>query len=125
MGLLKDQKIEIDACKITPEKLAALVTLLDEGKINNKAAREVFTQIAETGKNPEEIVKELGLEQIGSSAELEAIVLEIIKANPGNVQEFKSGKDRLMGFFVGQAMQKTKGKGDPKLLQELFVKHLS
>ena len=125
MGLLKDQKIEIDACKITPEKLAALVTLLDEGKINNKAAREVFAEIAQTGKNPEEIVKELGLEQIGSSAELEAIVLEIIKANPGNVQEFKSGKDRLMGFFVGQAMQKTKGKGDPKLLQELFVKHLS
>ncbi len=125
LGYLKENKLSISRVKITPEKLAKVVELLETGKINNHAAKEVFEAVAETGANPADVVAEKGLEQIGSADELEAIVVEIIKANPGQVEQYKAGKDRLFGFFVGQAMQKTKGKGNPKVLQELLKKHLA
>ena len=72
-----------------------------------------------------EVVKEKGLEQIGSAEELEVIITEIIAANPENVAKYKSGKAKLFGFFVGQTMKKTQGKGNPKVIQELLKKHLS
>lgn len=125
MGLLKDQKITLAACKITPAHLAELVTLLETGKINNKAAREVFEIIAVTGQRPAVVVQEKGLEQVGSAEELTAIVLAIIGQHPDVVAEFKAGKDKAFGFLVGTAMKATKGKGDPKLLAELFRKHLA
>jgi aspartyl-tRNA(Asn)/glutamyl-tRNA(Gln) amidotransferase subunit B len=125
MGYLKEHKIELNQCKVTPEKLAAIVTMLEDGKINGHAAKEVFAVVATTGGNPADIVKEKGLEQIGSKDELTAIVKEILAAHPENVALYKSGKDRVFGFFVGQAMQKTQGKGDPKVIQDLLKKYLS
>jgi aspartyl-tRNA(Asn)/glutamyl-tRNA(Gln) amidotransferase subunit B len=125
MGYLKEHKITLAECKVTPEKLAAIVEMLEQGKINNHAAKEVFETVAQTGQEPQTVVKEKGLEQMGSSAELEAIVKEIVDANPDNVAQFKAGKEKLMGFFVGQAMVKTKGKGDPKVISELLKKYLS
>ncbi|MGE0206234.1 MAG: Asp-tRNA(Asn)/Glu-tRNA(Gln) amidotransferase subunit GatB [Candidatus Babeliales bacterium] len=125
MGYLKEEKIPLASFKVTPEKLAQIVALIDKGTVNNQAAREVFETVAQKGANPADIVKEKGLEQIGSSEELEAIVLAIIKENPDSVAQYKAGKDKLFGFFVGQAMQKTKGKGNPQILQELLKKHLS
>lgn len=124
MALVKDQKISIDQCKVTPEKLASIVDMLDTNKINNHAAKEVFETVAQTGKSPVDIVKEKGLEQVGSAEELEAIVTEIISQNPDNVAQYKAGRDRLMGFFVGQAMKQTKGRGNPQMIQEFFKKHL-
>ena len=124
MGHLKEHKIELSACKVTPQKIAELADLVQKCVINNTAAQEVFDIVAQTGKNPAAVVKEKGLEQIGSSKELEAVIAEIITANPGQVAEYRSGKDRLFGFFVGQAMAKTKGKGDPKVIQQLLKKHL-
>lgn len=125
MGYLKEHKISLTDFKVTPEKLAKLISLLDSGKINNRAAQEVFKEMASTGQDPEKIVTEKGLEQIGSSDEIEALVKELLAANPGQVAEYKSGKEKMFGFFVGQMMQKTKGKGDPKMIQELLKKHLS
>lgn len=125
MGSLKEHKVSLADFKVTPEKLAKLVTLLETGKINNRAAQEVFKEIASTGHEPERIVSEKGLEQIGSSDEIEAIVKELLAANPSQVAEYKAGKEKMFGFFVGQMMQKTKGKGDPKMIQELLKKHLS
>ncbi|PKN03692.1 Asp-tRNA(Asn)/Glu-tRNA(Gln) amidotransferase GatCAB subunit B [Candidatus Dependentiae bacterium HGW-Dependentiae-1] len=125
MGHIKEQKISLAECKVTPEKLVAIVTLLEQNKINNLAAKEVFGIVAQTGQNPVEIVKERGLEQVGTVAELETIVKEIITVNPEQVTAYKSGKDKLFGFFVGQAMQKTAGKADPKMISELVKKHLS
>lgn len=125
MGLLKEHKITLTQCKITPEKLAALVALLEKGTINNHAAKQVFEIVAKTGQEPTDVVKNAGLEQMDSTDELQAIVLEIIAANPKVVADYKSGKDKLFGFFVGQVMQKTKGKGNPTLIQELLKKHLS
>jgi len=124
LGYLKEQKITLIECKVTPEKLAKIVELLETGKINNHAAKEIFETVAQTGGTPEEIVKEKGLEQINSVEQLEKIVKEIVETNPDVVEKYKSGKDRLFGFFVGQAMKQTKGKGDPKIIQELLKKHL-
>jgi len=125
MGYLKEEKISLTACKVTPERLAALVNLVETGKINNHAAKQVFAIVARTGKEPADVVKEQGLEQIGSIEELEAIVKEIIAENPQEVANYKAGKEKLFGFFVGQAMKKTQSKGNPKILQELLKKHLS
>ncbi|MBT4855618.1 Asp-tRNA(Asn)/Glu-tRNA(Gln) amidotransferase subunit GatB [bacterium] len=125
LGYLKEEKLTLAEFKVTPEILAQIIELLDTGKINSKAAREVFETIAKSGGNPQDIVKEKGLEQIGSADELEKIVADIIAANPGQVEQFKAGKDRILGFFVGMAMKETKGKGNPKLIQELVKKHLA
>lgn len=125
MGHLKEHKITLVQCKVTPEKLAALIALLEKGTINNHAAKQVFEIVAKTGQTPADVVKAAGLEQMDSSDELQAIVLEVISANPKVVADYKSGKDKLFGFFVGQVMQKTKGKGNPTLIQELLKKHLS
>ncbi|MEX0671794.1 MAG: Asp-tRNA(Asn)/Glu-tRNA(Gln) amidotransferase subunit GatB [Candidatus Babeliales bacterium] len=124
LGYLKEHKIELAALKVTPKKLATIVTLLENDTINNKAAKEIFDAVAQTGGEPESIMETQGLKAIGSSDELEAIVIEIIKANPEVVADYKSGKDRLFGFFVGQAMKQTSGKGNPKILSDLFKKHL-
>lgn len=124
LGYLKEHKISITEFKVTPQKLVHIIQLLDQDKINNHAAKEIFLTIAQTDGDPESIVKEKGLEQVGSTQELEIIVKEIIAQNPNEVTQYKAGKDRLIGFFVGQAMQKTQGKGNPKILQELFKKHL-
>lgn len=124
MALLKEEKITLAACKVTPEKLAQLVQLLEKDVINNRAAQEVFLEMAKTGDAPQDIVKHKGLEQITSSAELEAIIKQIIDQNPDNVAQYKAGKQKLFGFFVGQAMQKTGGKANPKIIQELLEKYL-
>ena len=125
IGYLKEHNQSLIEFKVTPDKLAQLISLLESGKINNPTAKEVFEEIANSGKNPEDIVKDKGLEQIGSEEEIEKIILEIIKQNSEQAEQLKSGKDKLFGFFVGQAMQKTKGKGDPQIIQKLLKKHLS
>ena len=124
MGLLKEEKISLKECKITPEKLANLVDLLDKGIINNRGAQEVFAIVAKTGQKPEDIVKEHGLEQIQSTDEIEKIIKEVIEKNPAQVAEYRSGKEKMFGFFVGQIMQKTQGKGNPKIIQEILKKYL-
>ncbi len=124
MGLLKTQKQEAHESRITPQMLASLVNLIDKGAINNRAAQEIFHAMAETGADPESIMKEKGLQQMENVAELEEVIRGIIAANPESVAEYKSGKDRLWGFFVGQAMQKTKGRGNPQLISDLLKKYL-
>lgn len=123
-GYIKDKKIEISELKITPSQLASIIKMQESGKINNHAAKIIFEEVAQTGKEPEAIVKEKGLEQIGSADELEKIILEVLSQNPKVVEEYKSGKDKLFGFFVGQVMKLSQGKGDPKMIQELLKKNL-
>ena len=125
MGYIKEHKIELSDCKVTPKRIADLVALIDQGIINTAAAQLVFAEVAETGSEPADVVKNKGLQQIGDVAELEKVVQEIVAANPQMVAQYKSGKDKLFGFFVGQAMQKTGGKGDPTKLSELFKKYLA
>jgi len=124
IGYLNEHKLTLDQFKVTPSKLAEIIELVQSGKINNGAAKEVFAIVAQTGQNPNDVVQEKGLEQIGSSDELEKIIKDIVDANPQVVADYKSGKERLFGFFVGQAMQKTQGKGNPKIIQDLLKKYL-
>ena len=124
VGFAKEQKIPFHDLKVTPEKLAELVDLVQAGTINTRAAKEVFDAVAQTGGSPTEIVKEQGLEQIDDREILERIILEIIENNPKQVEAYRAGKTKLIGFFVGQAMLKTKGRGNPKIIQELLKKHL-
>lgn len=124
LSYLKDNKISINDSVLTPEKMAELVELIEKNVINNRSAQEILEAVMKSGKSPNDLVKELGLEQIGSSEETEKIILEIIAANPNQVASYKSGQDKLFGFFVGQAMAKTKGKGNPAIINELLKKHL-
>ena len=124
MAHLKEEKIPINQCRMTPEKLASLVNLVDQGIINNHTAKEVFDAVAQSGSNPLDIVKERGLEQMESAEELENIVKNIITANPSQAAEYRAGKDRLLGFFVGSVIKQTQGKGNPETIQHLVKKHL-
>lgn len=125
LGHIKEHGITLDACLMTPQRLAQLVDLIDNGTINTRAAQEVFAVVAQSGKEPASVVKELGLEQIGSSDELDAIIKELVAAHPEAAADYRAGKHKLFGFFVGQAMQKTKGKGNPQIIQELLKKYLA
>lgn len=125
LGYIKETRESLDVFKVTPKKLATIIKLMETNKINNHAAKQVFEIVALQGKDPEDIVREEKLEQVGSTEELEMIVKDIVNTHPDVVTDYKSGKDKLIGFFVGQAMKKTQGKGNPQIIQELFKKHLS
>lgn len=125
MGYLKEHKITLAEFNVTPEKLAQIIELVENNTINGSAAKEVFAEVALSGAQPNDIVEAKGLKQLGSSDELETIIKEIVAAFPGEVAEYKSGKDRLFGFFVGTAMKKTQGRGNPKVIQELLKKYLN
>jgi aspartyl-tRNA(Asn)/glutamyl-tRNA(Gln) amidotransferase subunit B len=116
---------EVSTCKVKPEQLGGLLKMVADGTISGKIAKTVFLEMMASGKDPEVVVKEKNLVQVSDQGELLTIVQEIIAENPGQAAEFKGGKSKLMGFFVGQLMQKTKGKANPKLANELFSKELS
>lgn len=116
---------DISSCKVTPLQLASLLTMVDKNTISGKIAKTVFGDMMESGKDPGQIVKEKNLLQVSDAGELMAIVTEIIEANPAQADDFRNGKTKIMGFFVGQLMQKTKGKANPKMANDLFVKALA
>jgi aspartyl-tRNA(Asn)/glutamyl-tRNA(Gln) amidotransferase subunit B len=124
LGLLNAQDKTIDASPIAPENLAELLMLVEDGKISGKMAKTVFDEMAATGKPAKQIVKEKGLAQITDADALENIVLKIIAANPKEVDAYKSGKTKLLGFFVGQVMKETRGQANPKLVNEILQRKL-
>jgi aspartyl-tRNA(Asn)/glutamyl-tRNA(Gln) amidotransferase subunit B len=127
--LLREVKGElssfITSCNISPQTLGELIDLLEKGKISGKIAKTVFQKMMETGKEPSAIVKEHNLVQVSDEQELLTLVREIVAVHPEQVEQFKGGKTKLMGFFVGQLMKKTKGKANPQIANELFLKELS
>jgi len=122
MRELKDK--DISDCPISPENLAALLNMIDKGDISGKIAKSVFTDMLETGKDAATLVQEKGLEQMSDAGELLQLIHAILAENPVQVADYKDGKTKLMGFFVGQLMKKTKGQANPKLANELFAKEL-
>ncbi len=113
-----------NALKFAPKDIASLAKLLDNEIISNRAAKEVFEVMSKEGKEPEIIVKEKDLAQISDPKELIPIIQEVIAKNPQNAQKYKEGNQKLFGFFVGQVLQATKGKGNPKVVNELVKKAL-
>lgn len=124
--LLRDYGPErIGECPVRPAQLAKLLRLIEEGTISGKIAKTVFTEMLTSGDDPEAIVKAKGLVQMSDEGALVALVREIINANPDQVQQFRDGKTKVMGFFVGQLMQKTKGQANPQLANKLFAQELN
>jgi aspartyl-tRNA(Asn)/glutamyl-tRNA(Gln) amidotransferase subunit B len=120
-----EDSIDIAACPITPQNLGALLNMIDKGTISGKIAKTVFTEMLESGKDAETVVKEKNLVQVSDEGELLAIVAEIIAANPEQAAEYRGGKTKVLGYFVGQLMQRTKGRANPKLANQLFARELA
>jgi len=121
---LNQQKQEITACPITPKDLAELLQLIQKGTISGKIAKVVFEEMYSSGKPASQIVREKGLVQITDQAVLEKIAQKIIESYPKEVEQYKAGKEKLLGFFVGQMMKQTKGKANPQLVNKIFKKLL-
>ncbi len=122
---LKNDNKEIDDCPVAPGQLTDLLKLIDDGTISGKMAKTVFEDMYRSGKPPAEIVKEKGLTQITDESALTKMVEDVIAANPGQAADFKNGKDKLMGFFVGQVMKASKGQANPALVNKLIKEKLS
>ena len=115
----------IGACPVRPGQLARLLVMTEEGTISGKIAKTVFGEMLAGGGDPEQIVKAKGLVQMSDESALVALVREILAANPEQVQQFREGKTKVMGFFVGQLMQKTKGQANPQMANKLFQQELN
>jgi len=107
---------------VKPEMLAELLSLADDGVINRKIAKEIFPEMISTGSSAKEIISKKGIEQISDSSEIETLVREIISSNPDEVARLKGGDEKLLGFFVGQVMKATKGKANPKVVNDIIKK---
>lgn len=121
---LSTDGIEIAKAPVTAENLAALLKLISKGTISGKIAKKVFATMWKEGGNPEEIVKAQGLVQISDTAELSKLVDEVVGKNPKAVEDFKAGKKKAVGALVGQIMKATKGKANPRVINELLNKKL-
>ncbi len=124
LRIIKEKKIEVDELALTPQRLGVVVKKIKEGAISAKAAKTVVNAIEEQDKDPEKLIEELGLSQISDSSELEGVVKKLIEDNPDEAQRLKDGDKKLTGFFVGQAMKATKGKGNPKEINRLLAELL-
>ena len=111
--------------KMTPERMAELATIVENGTISTRMAHDIFPELFEQGVSPAKLAEERGLVQVSDTGELEGIVLGVLQANPDEVEAYKGGKEKLMSFFVGQIMRQTKGKANPGLVSELLKKHLA
>ena len=112
---------EID---LSPEHLAALTKIIDSGEISSKIAKTVFEEMLASARTPEEIIEEKGLKQVSDSGELGRIVDELLAANPEQVEQYRAGKTKVIGFFVGQMMKQTQGKGNPAVINSLLKEKL-
>ena len=124
LGLLNAQGKTIEESPVSPENLARLLALVEDGVISGKIAKTVFDEMAQTGKPAKQIVAEKGLVQITDTDALEDVVSNIISEHPKEVEAYQNGKTKLLGFFVGQVMRETKGKANPKLVNEILKRKL-
>lgn len=123
--IAKENSFEYNELPFTADQFASLIMLIDKGTISGSIAKKVFEEMVETGKEPEKIVEEKGLVQISDEGAIKEVVDRIIAANPGSIADYKAGKDRALGFLVGQCMKEMKGKGNPQILNKLILEHLN
>lgn len=124
LGYLNANNLEISDVKITGQGLGEMIGLIDKGVISSKIAKTVFKSMIESGKLPQQIVEEQGLVQISDEGAIQSIVNQIVEANPQSVEDFKAGKEKAIGFLVGQIMKETKGKANPALVNKLLLERL-
>jgi len=123
-ALLNDKNLEISKSPISAKNLSKLINLIKDGTISGKIAKSIFEIMSTGDKNPVDIVKEKGLKQQSDPKELEKLIDKVVNDNPDKVKEYKSGKEKLFGFFVGQAMKASGGKANPQLINDILKNKL-
>ena len=123
--ILNETEMEPIAIPFDANQLGKLVVLIDKGTISSSIGKKVLVELFENPRDPEEIIKEKGWIQISDEGAIKEVVMKILEVNPQSVADFKAGKDRALGFLVGQAMKETKGKANPKMLNEMFLAELN
>ena len=123
--ILNEKEEEADKIPFTGKELGELVELIDKGTISNSIGKKVLDELFENPKAPSEIIKEKGWIQISDEGAIKEVVLKVLENNPQSVADYKSGKDRALGFLVGQAMKATKGKANPQMLNKMFIEELN
>ena len=124
-SILNKKNLIIEDSPITSKQLGELVDNIENGKISSRQAKGVLEEMCESSKGASEIIDEKGLSQISDENEIESLVDNVLNSNPENVKKYKNGKDKLFGFFVGEAMKLSKGKANPKIVNDLIKKKLS
>ena len=122
--ILNEKEMEPSEIPFSAEYLAKLVELIDKGTISSAIGKKVVEELFENPKNPEEIIKEKGWIQISDEGAIKEVVLKVLENNLQSVADYKAGKDRALGFLVGQAMKETKGKANPQMLNKMFLEEL-
>lgn len=124
LAFLNKEGIEVGQVKLTPEKLVKMIRLIRNGVISTNIGKEVFSEVLETGKDPEQVVNEKGLVQINDEEMLIKEIRHIISEYPQSVEDIKNGKDRALGFLVGKVMKATKGKANPQMVNQLICEEI-
>ncbi len=122
--ILNEKEMEADQIPFSSEELAKVVELIDKGTISSAIAKKVVVELFENPRDPEVIIKENGWIQISDEGAIKEVVLKVLEANPQSVSDYKGGKDKALGFLVGQAMKETKGKANPGMLNKMFIEEL-
>ncbi len=123
--ILNERELDAENIPFTAEELAELITLIEDGKISSKIGKDVLEEMFNEPRSPKKIVEEKGWIQISDEGKIKEVVLKVLEANPQSIVDFKAGKDRALGFLVGQAMKETKGQANPKMLNEMFLEELN
>lgn len=123
-GYLNDNRVELADIKLTPENLAAMIKLIKDGTISSKIAKKVFAETIANGTDPQKYVEDKGMVQLSDTSVLAPMVKEVVDNNPQSVEDFKNGKDRAIGYLVGQIMKQTRGKANPKVINQLLNQEL-
>ena len=123
-GLLNKNNLSFDENPVSPEKLGSLIDMISDGTISGRIAKDVFNEMFITGENPKNIVEKKNLVQNSNENEILILIENILNNNKEKVDEYNSGKEKLFGFFVGQVMKESKGKANPKIVNELLIKKL-
>lgn len=121
---LKEDRLEITQSKVGPESLGELIALVEKGKISGKIAKTVLQEMWQSGQKAEKIVEEKGLAQISDSSVVEEVIDQVIAASTEQVEQFRAGKEKVMGYFVGQVMKQTKGQANPEVVNRLLREKL-
>ena len=124
-GALNKQGKTLSSSPVSPQQLGALVGLISDGTISGRIAKDVFADMIETSRYPDEIIEEKGLKQVSDTGEIEAMIDAVIASNTDKVEEYQNGKDKLFGFFVGQVMKQSKGQANPAIVNDILKAKLN
>lgn len=123
-GYMNKHQKELHDLPLKPEALAKMIKLIEDGTISSKIAKKVFAELVEKGGDPEKIVKDKGLVQISDEGQLKEIITGLLDENEQSIIDYKNGKDRALGFLVGQVMKATKGQANPPMVNKIILEEI-